>query len=430
MPEDIQHLTIEQKRTLLKQKLQQKATRSLAQQVQNSPPFSLQSGNQIPPQYYTFELLPEFQAFKQQFELLPIAGVATQIGGRILLSFSSYNYLGLYGDLRVQREAIQAVEKWGFSPSASCIATGEKLAHKQLEKELAEFLRTGDALVLVSRYAINVTIIGHLMRPQNLTVYDELSHNCIIQEAILSGARRTPFPHEDWKALDKILTENRYSYQRVLITVEGVYIMDIMDGDIAALDKFVEIKKKHKALLPVDEAHFIGTIRNTGCGVGEYHSIDRKDVGIWMGAMSKSLASCGGYVAVSAELIQYLKYTTSGFVYSVDITPSNAASALGALKVIQEEPWRVKLQANSRLFLEKARSLGLNCGVSKDLPVVPVILGSSILSLRLADALFQEGVNVQPALYSAVAEDATRLRFFITAEHMPEQLTFTAELAA
>jgi 7-keto-8-aminopelargonate synthetase-like enzyme len=150
-----------------------------------------------------------------------------------------------------------------------------------------------------------------------------------------------------------------------------------------------------------------------------------------MGTMSKSFASCGGYVAGSAELIQYLKYTTPGFVYSVGLTPSNAGAALGALRVMREEPWRVeKLQANSRLFLEKATSLGLNCGASKDSPVIPIILGSSVLSLQLADALFREGVNVQPVLYPAVAEDATRLRFFITAEHNPEQLTFTAELTA
>jgi 8-amino-7-oxononanoate synthase len=442
MPEEIQNLTIEQKRTLLKQKLQQKASQSLAQQTQNPSHLLIQSGDQIPPESYVFQLFPEFQALKQQFELLPIAGVAnpyfrvnevitgatTQIEGRTLLSFSSYNYLGLSGDPRVQREAIQAIEKWGTSPSASRVATGEKPVHKQLEKELAEFIGTEDALVLVSGHATNVTIIGHLMRPQDLILYDELSHNCIIQGAILSGARRIPFPHEDWQALDKMLTENRHRYERALITIEGVYSMD---GDIAALDKFVELKKKHKALLLVDEAHSIGTIGNTGRGVGEYHSIDRKDVDIWMGTMSKSFASCGGYVAGSAELIQYLKYTTPGFVYSVGLTPSNAGAALGALRVMREEPWRVeKLQANSRLFLEKATSLGLNCGASKDSPVIPIILGSSVLSLQLADALFREGVNVQPVLYPAVAEDATRLRFFITAEHNPEQLTFTAELTA
>ncbi len=169
----------------------------------------------------------------------------TQIDGRELLSWSSYNYIGLSGDTRVSEAAKAAVDQYGTSVSASRIATGEKPLHGQLEKALAELIGTEDAITLVSGHATNVTVIGHLMRPgKDLIVYDDLSHNCIIEGAVLSGARRIAFPHENYEALDQILTDNRADYERVLVAIEGVYSMD---GDIADVPKFIKLRK-HNAL--------------------------------------------------------------------------------------------------------------------------------------------------------------------------------------
>jgi 7-keto-8-aminopelargonate synthetase-like enzyme len=176
----------------------------------------------------------------------------------------------------------------------------------------------------------------------------------------------------------------------------------------------------------VDEAHSMGVIGATGRGIGEHHAVDRRDVDIWMGTLSKSFGSCGGYVGGCRELVEYLKYTAPGFVYSVGLSPPATAAALASCELLEAQPQRVaRLRDRFRLFLELARSNGLNTGHSKDSAVVPVILGNSIRSLRLSRALFGRGINVQPIVHPAVEENAARLRFFITSQHTEEQIRRT-----
>jgi 7-keto-8-aminopelargonate synthetase-like enzyme len=228
--------------------------------------------------------------------------------------------------------------------------------------------------------------------------------------------------------LDGILNEIRNEYRRALVAIEGVYSMD---GDYPDLPKFVEVKKRHKGLMLVDEAHSIGTMGARGRGIGEHFAIDPRDVDLWMGTLSKSLGSCGGYIAGCKEVVEYLKYTAPGFVYSVGLPPPNAASALASLRLLQAEPHRVtRVQANARRFLELAKERGLNTGLSKDSPVVPVIIGNSRQALQLSRRLFERGINVQPILYPAVEEKAARLRFFITATHSEGQICTTVNAVA
>jgi 7-keto-8-aminopelargonate synthetase-like enzyme len=220
-----------------------------------------------------------------------------------------------------------------------------------------------------------------------------------------------------------MLSEMRGDYERVLIIIEGVYSMD---GDIANLPKFIEIKKKHHALLMVDEAHSMGVIGPHGLGIRDYYNVKGEDVDLWMATFSKSFASCGGYIAGKKVLVDYLKYNTPGFVYSVGISPANAGAALAAAKIMKTEPWRaLKCQDNAKLFLKLAKEKGLNTGPSKDSAVIPVITGNSAHALILADALFKDGINVQPILYPAVPDNEARLRFFITSDHTEEEITYT-----
>jgi 8-amino-7-oxononanoate synthase len=345
-----------------------------------------------------------------------------------MLSFSSYNYLGLSGDARVSQASKDAIDNYGTSVSASRVATGEKPLHKELEREIAQLIGTEDAIVFVGGHATNVTTVGHLMRPQDLIIFDELSHNSIIEGAVLSGARRIPFAHEDVEALDRILTENRHLYERVLITMEGVYSMD---GDIGNLPAIIALKKKHKALLMVDEAHSMGVLGENGLGIREHFNADAADVDIWMGTFSKSFASCGGYIAGTKALINYMKYTTPGFLYSVGISPSNAAAALAAARLFTKEPWRAqKLRSNAELFVRLAKANGLDTGISKGTAVVPIIVRNSAHALVLAHRLFEAGINVQPILYPAVADNESRLRFFITCDHTEQELTTAANKVA
>jgi 7-keto-8-aminopelargonate synthetase-like enzyme len=181
----------------------------------------------------------------------------------------------------------------------------------------------------------------------------------------------------------------------------------------------------------VDEAHSIGTMGLHGRGMSEHFDMDPRDVDLWMGTLSKSLGSCGGFIAGSSALVEYLKYTAPGFVYSVGLSPPNTAAALAAINLLQEEPERVaRLAKNSRLFLHLAKQAGLNTGLSNNTPVVPVITGNSAHAVRLSHALFERGINVQPIIYPVVEESDARLRFFITSTHTEEQIRATVAAIA
>jgi 8-amino-7-oxononanoate synthase len=345
-----------------------------------------------------------------------------------VINFSSYNYLGMSGHPAVAEAVSDAVRRWGSSCSASRLLSGEKPVHRELELELAKLLGTEDAIALVSGHATNVTVIGHLLGEGDLVIHDSLAHDSIMQGCKLSGATRRPFPHNDPAALDELLTSIRHQYRRVLIVIEGVYSQD---GDIPDLPAFIEVKRKHQALLMIDEAHSIGVLGATGGGVGEHFGVDRADVELWSGTMSKALAGCGGYVGGSRELIEFLKYTTPGFIYSVGMPPPTAAASLAAIRAIRSEPEHVqRLHELSALFLTLAREAGLDTGDSEGTPVIPCIVGSSVTALKLSNALLERGVNANPILYPAVPEDKARLRFFVTSCHSEEQIRYAVKVLA
>jgi 8-amino-7-oxononanoate synthase/acyl carrier protein len=385
----------------------------------------------------SIEQFPEYQRLQQTMAQMLMTGVpnpyftvhdsvvrdTTVINGREMISFASYNYIGMSGEPRVSEAAAQAIKKYGTSVSASRLVSGEKPVHGKLEARIAAWLGVDAAITMVGGHATNETTIGHLVGPGDLIIHDSLSHNSIVQGALLSGARRRPFPHNDWEALDQLLAKVRSQYRRVLVIVEGVYSMD---GDFADIPAAIEIKKRHRAMLMVDEAHSMGTMGATGRGISEYFGINPHDVDIWMGTLSKSFASCGGYIAGSKALVQYLRYTAPGFVFSVGLPPSSAAAALASIDVLEEQPERIEvLRARSELFLSLAKQAGLDTGASGGTAVIPIITGNSLTALRLSHRMFGDGVNVQPILYPAVDESAARLRFFMTSLHSEEQIRYT-----
>ncbi|MFD9372621.1 type I polyketide synthase [Streptomyces sp. NPDC060020] len=388
----------------------------------------------LPEEHTRIECFPEVTAHGERISALDGVGLpnpyflvhergmtdTTVIDGRELLSFSSYNYLGLATHPEVNEAARDAIERCGTSVSASRLLSGSRPLHLELEAELAGRLSCEAAVTLANGHATNVTVIGHLVGPGDLVIHDALAHDSILQGCKLSGATRRPFPHNDAASLDTILTQVRHQYRRVLVVVEGVYSMD---GDIADLPALIEVKRRHGALLMIDEAHSMGTIGATGRGIGEYFDVDRSEVELWSGTLSKALASCGGYVAGKRSVVEYLRYTVPGFVFSAGMTPADTAASLAALRLLRAEPQRVtRLAENAALFVRLARDAGIDVGDSHDTPVVPCIVGDSLKALRLAEALFQQGISVNPILYPAVPEELARLRFFITSEHTPDQI--------
>ena len=353
------------------------------------------------------------------------AGATTCIEGRDFTNFSSYDYLGLNGHPEVQAAACAAIQTYGSSCSASRLVAGERPFHRELELALAAHYKAEDAVAFVSGHGTNVTVIGALLGPKDLVIHDSLAHNSIVLGANLSGAARRSFPHNDVEALDRILSSCRAQYERVLIVAEGLYSMD---GDCADLAALVEIKRRHGAWLMIDEAHGLGVLGQSGFGIFELANVDPSDVDIWMGTMSKTLSGCGGYIAGCQMLVEYLKCMSGGFVYSVGLPPPMAAAALAALQLLQREPERVaRLQRMSALFWTQAKARKLDVGSSEGHAIVPVVVHSSLAAVTLSQKLFERGINVQPIIHPAVPERHARLRFFLSSEHTPQQITGTIQ---
>jgi len=347
------------------------------------------------------------------------------VNGREVLNFASYNYVCMSGHPETVSAACEAVVKYGTSASGSRLLAGEKGLYCDLESEIAAWKHTEAALALVGGHSTNVTFVGNFCNERDLILYDALSHNSNLQGCSLSRATCRAFPHNDVVALDNILMMNRKNFEKVLLVVEGVYSMD---GDIAPIDQFVRLKKKYGLFLMVDEAHSACVIGETGGGVDEYFGLEPTDIDVKMGTLSKGLGACGGYLAGSFDLIQYLRYNVPGFVFSVGISPPVAAAALAALRALRRDPAPVAaLKKNISYFVNAARLHNLNICLGGETAIIPVLVGDEVDAFRLSSMLLERGISVPPAVYPAVPIGKSRLRFCVTSNHKAEQIDFAFE---
>ncbi|HEY4297125.1 MAG TPA: aminotransferase class I/II-fold pyridoxal phosphate-dependent enzyme [Paraburkholderia sp.] len=397
----------------------------------------------VGPEHYDFAQFPELREYantrwyydKQGYEWnmfrehVGVAGAEVELAGRRMINFSSYNYLDLSGDPRVQSAAKQAIDHYGTSTGSGRIIMGEIPLFGEFEKELADVLGVEDAVLGVSGYGTNVAAIGYLARKQDLVLYDELVHNSMLVGAKLSGARRFAFRHNDCDALERLLVEHRRNFERVLILTEGVFSMD---GDIPDIPRLIEIKKRHHALLMVDEAHSMGVIGARGLGVVDHFGLNGADIDIHYASMSKAFATIGGYIAGRRELITMLKYYAPGLgLYIASPMPANAAAGLAALRIMRHEPQRAqRVVENAGYFRRQATQAGLNTGLSEGSGVIPVMLADAELALWMAARLFDHNIFTFPMIFPVVPRDAARLRFFINTAHTREQIDCTIRLLA
>ncbi len=352
-----------------------------------------------------------------------VNAATARVADQQVISYTSFDYLGMSQEPRVKEAARQAIEQFGTSASASRVVGGDSTILAELDAEIADFLGTEAAVVFPSGYGTNASVLEHLFQQDDLILYDELAHNSIVHGATTSKAQRRPFPHNDYAFVDRLLADVRGKHRRVVIALDGVYSMD---GDYPDLVKFIDVKRKHRALLYVDEAHSLGVLGATGRGISEHFGIDPNEGDLWMGTISKALGSAGGFIAGRSTLIQYLKYTTPAFVFATAVSPPNSAAALAALRCLREQPARVtRLRERAGLFLKMAQACGLNTGDSRDTPVIPIIVGDSMRCIWISHELLRQGIDAQPILYPAVPESASRIRFFITANHTEDQILRT-----
>ncbi|MHB8885183.1 MAG: aminotransferase class I/II-fold pyridoxal phosphate-dependent enzyme [Methylovirgula sp.] len=340
--------------------------------------------------------------------------------GRHFVSFANYDYLGFAGHPLIKSAATAAIETFGVGALASRLVGGERSTHKQFERDLAEFIGVESVLTLVSGYLTNVTTIAHIIGSQDAILIDELSHNSIVSGTKGASGTTITFRHNDLDHLDALLQEKRDSYRHVLIAAEGLYSMD---GDVADLQRLVEIKEKHRAWLMIDEAHSIGVLGQDGRGLCEYAGVDPAQIDLIIGTLSKTLASCGGFVGGSKAVIDWLRYTLPGFVFSVGLSPVITAAAQTALQLMQKETWRLeKLRRNAELFVELAHEAGLDTGPAIGRGVVPILFSDSYETVAVSQHLMANGYYVPPIIQIGVPKNQPRLRFFLSAAHTEDEI--------
>jgi 8-amino-7-oxononanoate synthase len=360
----------------------------------------------------------------------PVDSLRREAGraGRRFVSFANYDYLGLAAHPKVKAAASSALDTLGIGALASRLVGGERSTHRSLEVELAKFLGVESTLTLVSGYLTNVTTISHILGSHDALFIDELSHNSIVHGAKATVAATIVFRHNDLDHLDYLLEEKRSNYRNILIVAEGLYSMD---GDTADLVRLVELKERRKAWLLIDEAHSIGVLGTEGRGLWEHAGVDPERIDLIIGTLSKTLASCGGFVAGKEAVIAWLRYTLPGFVYSVGLSPVIAAAAETALHLMQQERWRIeRLRENAELFVACAQEAGLDTGPAIGRGVVPILFTDSFETLAASSHLMDHGYYVPPIIQIGVPKDQPRLRFFISALHTEGEIRGVIDLLA
>ncbi len=368
------------------------------------------------------DVLPYFRLLESQ------AGPVVEMEGRETVMLGSNNYLGLTGDERVQQAARDALERYGTGVTGSRLLNGTTPLHLDLESELAEFMGTEDVIVFTTGYQSNLGAISALLEPGDTVICDSGDHASILDGCKLSGARLRPFRHNRMDKLESMLERAAEDESAVLVVVDGVFSME---GDVCDLPTIVELCKSFGARLMVDEAHGVGVLGERGAGACELFGLE-DEVDLRMGTFSKSLASCGGFIAGSEEVVEYLRISSRSFIFSASGVPAATGAALGALRVIRSEGPALfeRLLSNATHLRKGFRDLGLQVvepgtlpdGSEATTPVVPVMVGEDWQAVLLWKALFDAGVYTNVALHPAVPPGGALLRTSLMATHEREHL--------
>ncbi len=338
------------------------------------------------------------------------------LNGRKMIMVGSNNYLGLTNHPKVKEAAIEAIKKYGTGCAGSRFLNGTLDIHVQLEEKLARFMRKDAALVFSTGFQVNLGVISAIVGKDDIVIIDKMDHASIIDGCRLSFGEIRKFKHNDMADLERVLKE--YEDRDKLIVVDGVFSME---GDIAHLPDIVELAKKYGARLMVDDAHGIGVLGKTGRGTAEHFGLE-KEVDLIMGTYSKSLASIGGFIAASADVVHYIKHMARSLIFSASPPPASVASVSAAVDIIENEPERrEQLWKNTKKMLNGLKQLGFQTGHSQT-PIIPVIVGEDEKAFLMAMMLQEEGVFANVAVTPAVPAGMALIRTSYMATHTEEQL--------
>jgi 8-amino-7-oxononanoate synthase len=368
------------------------------------------------------DLLPYFRVLTSE------AGPLVEMEGRETIMLGSNNYLGLTADERVKQAARDALETYGTGLTGSRLLNGTTPLHLQLERELAEWMGSEDAIVFTTGHQANVGSIGTILEPGDTVICDSGDHASILDGCKLSGAKLRPFRHNQMPKLAKMLERAAGDGGGVMVIVDGVFSME---GDLCDLPAIVELCERHGARLMVDEAHAVGVLGARGAGTCELFGLEDR-VDLRMGTFSKSLASCGGFIAGPTDVVEYLRIASRPFIFTASAVPAAVGAALAALRVIRSEGRELmaRLLSNAAYLRRGFDDLGLVVvepgtlpdGSVANTPVVPVVVGEDWQAVLLWKALFDAGVYTNVAIHPAVPPGGALLRTSLMATHEREHL--------
>jgi len=343
-------------------------------------------------------------------------GTEVTVGDHRLIMIGSNNYLGLTTHPRVRQAAIEATQRYGTSCTGSRFLNGTLELHLELERRLAEFMGAEAALVFSTGYQTNVGTISALVGRGDFVVTDKEDHASIVDGCRLAFGEMRRFRHNDMAHLERVLVGLPEDAGK-LVVVDGVFSMG---GDIAPLPEIVPLCQKYGARLMVDDAHSIGVLGG-GRGTAAYFGLTDQ-VDLTMGTFSKSFASLGGFIAGSADAIHYVQHNARSLIFSASMPPANAAAALAALEVMQEEPERItRVNQIGERMRAGFRRLGFDVGNSET-PIIPVIIGDDTRTFIAWKTLYEAGIYTNPVISPAVPPELALLRTSYMATHTDEQL--------
>jgi 8-amino-7-oxononanoate synthase len=369
------------------------------------------------------DLMPYFRVVEAE------PGPVVQMEGRERITLGSNNYLGLTGDERVKATAREALERYGTGLTGSRFMNGTTPLHLELERELADWMGTEDALVYTTGYLANTGAIGTLLDPGDTVICDTGDHASILDAVSLSRARVRPFRHNRLDKLESMLRRAESDGGGVLVVVDGIFSME---GDLAPVPVVAELCRRYGARLMVDEAHGVGVLGARGAGACELFGSE-DEVDLRMGTFSKSLASCGGFIAGPADVIDFLRVQSRSFMFTAAAVPAAVGAALGALRIVRSDEgpeMMAKVLGNARYLHDGLADLGYDVKEACRLPdgtevitqIVPVLVGDDWKAVLLWKALYDAGVYVNVAIYPAVPRGGALLRTSVMATHEREHL--------
>lgn len=369
-----------------------------------------------PQQIQQMGLYPFFRTIESEQDTV------VKIAGKDVLMFGSNSYLGLTTHPKLKEASKAAIDKYGSGCAGSRFLNGTLDLHLELEDRLAKFVGKDGALVFSTGFQVNLGVISSVTGRHDYIIIDELDHACIIDGSRLSFSKVLKYKHNDMASLEKILQKCEPDKIK-LIAVDGVFSME---GDLANLPAISALAEKYNANIMVDDAHGLGVVGQNGRGTADHFGMTDK-VDLIMGTFSKSLASIGGFIAADHDAINFLKHNARSLIFSASIAPANAASALAAIDIMEQEPERIKKLWDNTDYARKAlNEAGFDTGESVT-PIIPIFIRDDFNTFKITKMLLEDGVFVNPVVSPAVASSSALLRYSLMATHTFDQIDESIE---